>query len=113
MAISLLRTNKDAPNLVVAILMIAVILLLCIAWNDKIRINRKRLIAQTYQIFILSWPCQLVVEIIMERILHLQWWMILPAVFLSGVIGPLILIKIIEAFEQKTNTRFLSLIIGK
>lgn len=113
LAISLLRTNKDAPNLVVAILMIAVILLLCIAWNDKIRINRKRLIAQTYQIFILSWPCQLVVEIILERELHLQWWIILPSVFIIGVVGPLILIKLIDWFEAKTKTRILSVIIGK
>lgn len=93
--------------------MIAVILLLCIAWNDKIRINRKRLIAQTYQIFILSWPCQLVVEIILERELHLQWWIILPSVFIIGVVGPLILIKLIDWFEAKTKTRILSVIIGK
>ncbi len=92
--------------------MIAVILLLCVALDDSIKITRKSLIAQTYQIFILSWPCQLVVEIILERIIHLQWWIILPAVFCSGIIGPLILIRAIDVFESKTRTHFLSLIIG-
>lgn len=111
--ISLLKGNNDKPDVLIVCLMISVILLACIVWNGNIKLNRKSLIAQTYQIFILSWPCQLVVEIIVERILHLQWWIILPTVFMAGVIGPLIIIKTIDLFEIKTKTHLLSLIIGK
>ena len=111
--ISLLKGDNDKPDVLIACLMISVILLACIIWNGNIKLNRKSLIAQTYQIFILSWPCQLVVEIIVERILHLQWWIILPTVFMAGVIGPLIIIKTIDLFEIKTKTHLLSLIIGK
>ena len=111
--ISLLKEDNDKPDVLIACLMISVILLVCIVWNGNTKLNRKSLIAQTYQIFILSWPCQLVVEIIVERILHLQWWIILPTVFMAGVIGPLIIIKTIDLFEIKTKTHLLSLIIGK
>ena len=65
-------------------------LVTCMTWGVNTNINRKSLIAQTYQIFILSWPCQLIVEIIIERILHLQWWIILPSVFLAGVMDHLL-----------------------
>lgn len=111
--ISLLKGDNDKPDVLVASLMISVILLACMTWGVNTNINRKSLIAQTYQIFILSWPCQLIVEIIIERILHLQWWIILPSVFLAGVIGPLIIIKTIDLVENKTKTHILSLIIGK
>ena len=113
MIISLLRDDQDEPNIIAALIMIISILLLCVALEDRIQIKRKSLIAQTYQIFILSWPCQLIVEIVLERILHLQWWIILPVVFFVGVIGPLLLIKVIDSFERKTNTHILSIIIGK
>jgi len=111
--ISIMREDQDNPNILVAFIMISVVLLLCVTWADTTTINRNSLIAQTYQIFIFSWPCQLVIEIILERILHLQWWAILPSTFLAGVIGPLILIKIIDSFENKTNSHLLSLIIGR
>lgn len=113
LVISLLCGFEERLSPLVAIIMIAAILLLCIAFEDLAKINRQSLIAQTYQIFILSWPCQLVVEIILERVLHLQWWIILPSVFITGVVGPLILIKMIDWLEAKTKTRMLSVIIGK
>lgn len=111
--ISILGKEQDYQRVLVALLMISVVLIACVALDDIIRINRRSLIAQTYQIFILSWPCQLIVEIILERVLHLQWWIILPSVFCSGVIGPVLLIKAINHFERKTRTHYLSLIIGK
>ena len=111
--ISLLLGFEEKLSPLVAIVMIPVIMLLCMAFEDRAKINRQSLISQTYQIFILSWPCQLVVEIILERVLHLQWWIILPSVFIIGVVGPLILIKLIDWFEAKTKTRILSVIIGK
>lgn len=101
------------PVLVIGIAMIFAIILLCKVWEPHTGISRRSLIAQTYQIFILSWPCQLVVEIITERLLHLQWWVIIPSVFCVGVVGPLLILKLIEWFEARTKTRFLSIIIGK
>ncbi len=99
--------------MIVAILMIALILLMCIMVEDYIGIIRSSMIAQTYQIFILSWPCQLVVEIFLERILHLQWYIILPSVFVAGIIGPLLIIIFFDKIEDLCDTRILSIIVGK
>ena len=104
---------KRVLYMMIAVLMIYALLMLCAKWSESTNINRKSTVAQTYQIFILSWPCQLVVGIIIERILHLQWWVFIPFVFISGVFGPIIIIKIVDWFENKTKTKILSYILGK
>lgn len=101
------------PTLLIAIAMITAVVLVCRVWAAHIAIDRSSLVAQTYQIFILSWPCQLVVEIITERLLHLQWWVIIPSVCCMGIVGPLVLLKMIDWFEARTKSRILSTIIGK
>lgn len=112
--------GRNLPELVgmgvkilIAILMIGSVLLLCLGLEQHSRISRQSLLGQTYQIYILSWPCQLVAEVLLERILHFQWWIIMPVVFATGVFLPLLLLRIIDWFERKTSTRFLSFILGK
>lgn len=105
--------NNSIANLTVALLMIATILLLCLDLEKYTKVNKRSLVAQTYQIFILSWPCQLLMEILLERVLHTPWWIIMPVVFVSGVLGAVMIIYCIDEIEKKTKTRFLSLIIGK
>ena len=98
---------------IVSVLMILSVLTLSLSCDDMVNVNRSSLIAQTYQIYILSWPCQLVAEIILERLLHVPWWIIIPSVLCAGVVVPLIIIKHIQIFEKRTDTYFLSLIVGK
>ena len=104
---------EKVVKLFVATAMIAGILSLCMGIENHCNISRQTIWGQTYQIFILSWPCQLLAEVILERILHLDWWIIMPVVFVTGIIMPILLIKLIDWFERKTNTHFLSFIIGK
>lgn len=115
LTISTLWFIADLHNItfVIGVLMVFAILCICVVWSDYTKINKQSLIAQTYQIFILSWPCQLVAEILLERILHLQWWIILPIVFATGVIGPIIILVLIDKLEKKTKTHLLSFILGK
>ncbi len=100
-------------NAAIAVMMIAGILSWSILIGESLHIDRRSLIAQTYQIFILSWPCQLVAEVVTERLLHLPWCVIMPSVFVTGVCGPLVLIRLVEWIEAKTTTRFLSFILGR
>lgn len=100
-------------GVMVAVIMTASILILCVAFNGSITINKQSLIAQTYQLFILSWPCQIVMEILTERILHLNWMIIIPIVFAVGVLGPMLLLKLINWFEIRTKTKFISYILGR
>ena len=100
-------------NVIIAVLMITGIVQMCRAVENDISVSRKTLMAQTYQIYILSWPCQLVAGIIAERILHISWMAFVPIVFCTGIIMPLVLIEITEWFEKKTGTMVLSLILGR
>lgn len=100
-------------NAAIAVMMIAGIMAWSILIGRRLHVDRHSFMAQTYQIFILSWPCQLVVEVITERLLHLPWWVIMPSVFVAGVCGPLVLIKLVEWLEARTTTRFLSFILGR
>ena len=100
-------------NTVIAMLMIFAIVQLCRMYADKTTIQRKSPIAQTYQIFILSWPCQLVVGIVVERILHMNWMVFIPVVFLTGVVIPLILLKLIDWLEEKIHVRYVSFALGR
>ena len=100
-------------NTVIAMLMIFAIVQLCRMYADKTTIQRKSLIAQTYQIFILSWPCQLVVGVLVERILHMNWMVFIPVVFITGVVMPLILLKLIDWLEEKIDVRYMSFVLGR
>lgn len=97
----------------IAALMIFVIVQLCKKFDNSINVNRNSLIAQTYQIFILSWPCQLVAGIVIERILILSWMAFIPIVFATGIVAPLILLKLTDWLELKTHTRYISFLLGR
>lgn len=100
-------------NTVIAILMIFAIVQLCRMYADRTTIQRKSLIAQTYQIFILSWPCQLLVGVVVERILHMNWTVFIPVVFVTGIVMPLILLKLMDWLEEKIDVRYMSFILGR
>ena len=97
----------------IACLMTASIVSLCKLAEGECNIDRTSPLAQTYQIFILSWPCQLVVGILAERILHFNWMAFIPTVFVAGMALPLVLLRMIDLFEKKTNTQILSFVLGR
>lgn len=68
---------------------------------DKIR---------TFTIYILSWSCQAVLEILFKRVLHLHWFITMPAMFCAGLFIPLLIICIYR--KLKYNPKFINLVIG-
>lgn len=100
-------------NTFIAIMMISAIVLLSKKIENISKVNRNSLIAQTYQIFIMSWPCQLVVGIVVERILHWNWMIFMPIVFCIGICGPMMLLTCIDWFEDKTKTKYISFVLGR
>ena len=109
----LIGIDLAVRNAAIALLMTAGIVAVSLSLARICRIDRHSLLAQTYQIFILSWPCQLVVEIVTERLLHLPWWILMPSVFAVGICGPLLLIKLIDLWEGKHKSRVFSIILGR
>ncbi len=81
--------------------------------GDKIQPDRNAIYAQTYSIFILSWPCQLVAEIVTERLLNLPFTIVFASMLLVGLCVPFAIIYLIEGFERKFRVGFISKIIGK
>lgn len=97
----------------IAILMIIALLMICIHLARKINFDKNAIYAQTFTIFLLSWPCQILINISTERILHCPYYIIMPLQFSAGIIGPIILIRIINYIEHKYNLRWISFLLGK
>ncbi len=110
----------EVPNIIapvkaaaIAVVMIFSLSELCIYVSKKVDVNRNAVYAQTFTIFLLSWPCQAIANVVTERLLHWPYYAIMPIQFCVGIIGPMILIYIIERFENKHNIRWISFILGK
>lgn len=63
-------------------------------------------------LFILSWPCQLVVELVLERMLQLPYFCIMPCMMIVGLVMPCLLILLIRRLERNMKIKVLSRIIG-
>lgn len=96
-----------------AVLMIASMLLLGTYLSEKINFNKDSVYTETFIIFLLSWPCQIVINVTAERLLHLPYYLIMPLQFLAGIAGPIILIKIINYIENKYKIHWISFLLGK
>ena len=103
--------------LIIKKIAIAILMIFFILWlSNKLSFERFRIytfISQNvYSIFILSWPCQAVVEIIANRILGFNVYLVMLLMFTSGIVGPLLIVRIIDMLENNTEVKLLSLIIG-
>lgn len=102
-----------ASRTVTAVLMILALVAFSIWLSARIRISRDAVYAQTYQIFILSWPFQLVAEIFAEKMLGLDFGVVMALMFICGLLLPMVTIHLVDKFEHRTGTRLLSLILGR
>ena len=98
-------------------ILIAILMILFILKYSKSIINKveninifKQLKGKTYTIYLLSWIFQAPVEIILNRILHLPWYLVMICMFSTGIIMPLIIIKIFKILNIKNI--FFKTIIG-
>ncbi len=105
--------NEAWAKFLISNLMLFAIWMISLNSGRRFQIDRQAVYAQTYPVFILSWPCQLIVEILLERILKQPFYVLMPCMLAAGLTVPLFLIKMTELFEEKTHTRVISLIIGK
>ena len=97
---------------IIALLMIMVILTFSSLVNftsNKIGLYLSR---KTYSIFILSWPFQSIVSVVFEKVLGLKYYITMPLSFISGVLGPVIVIFLVDLLEKKIGKRIISPIIG-
>ena len=99
-------------GLFVTVLMLTGLLLLVLPLSRRHPLKQYSIITRSYSIFILSWPCQLAAEVVLERILHLPYWCIMPPVFAAGVFVPWLMIRLIDRLERNRQHKPLTLLIG-
>lgn len=103
------RTLKGA---LIACLMIAACACLLTPLARRHDPQKYPILHRTFSIFILSWPCQLAVEVLTERLLHLKYYVIMPCMFLTGVLVPCVVILLIDLLEKRRRHKPLTRLIG-
>ena len=96
--------------LLVALLLIYSILCLGIVYQQEKYSFFEWLNGKIYTVFLLSWPCQSIIEICLNKILNLYWFIVMPSMFLSGLLGPLLIIWLYR--KLKIENRLLKASIG-
>lgn len=85
----------------------------CVYISKRINIDKSAIYAQTFTIFVLSWPCQAIANVLIERILHQPYYIIMPVQFIVGLMFPMLLIWLIDQLEKKYNFHWISFCLGK
>lgn len=101
---------KNALSVSIAFMMLYSIIYLTILIDKKSVKILDYLDGKTFTIYILSWPCQAVTEVVLNRILHLDWFVTIPLMFIAGLIMPLLFIFVYR--RLKWNPKFINLIVG-
>lgn len=101
-----------AYNAFVALFMIAGIILLCM-YIDLENIQILNTIGKySFPIFLLSWPAQVVVEVVGNRILHLPLVINVTMMFFSGVVVPLIIVWVVKRLKNIPCMNKIQVILG-
>lgn len=89
--------NRIASK-VVSVLMLYMILSLSILLSKRSVKQIKMIGKHAFTIYIYSWPIQAVVEFVLAIILKFSWYLIYPCMFITGLLGPLILYELYIRF---------------
>ena len=66
----------------------------------------------TYSIYLLSWFGQYAAKVIFVNILNFNWLVVVIAMFIAGIILPLVVCFAVEKVECLSKQRWLRLVIG-
>lgn len=66
----------------------------------------------SYTIFLLSWPAQAVMEVLLNKVLHLPVYISMLGMFAAGIAVPLICVKIVCWLEKYTSVGWIKHAIG-
>ena len=72
----------------------------------------KTLEANSFTIYLLSWPAQAVAEVALNKVLHLPALFVMICMFLSGVIVPMVCVKILTAIDRKIPIGWIKTVVG-
>ena len=65
---------------------------------------------KTFTVYLFSWPCQAIVEMLTNRALGLHWYVVMPSMFVVGMVIPLLISFVYSKFKKHPS--FINLLIG-
>lgn len=65
---------------------------------------------KTFTVYLFSWPCQAIVEMLTNRVLGLHWYVVMPSMFIVGMVIPLLISFVYSKFKKHPS--FINLLIG-
>ena len=101
---------KNTCGIVVALFMIYVVLSVSYFFERRGSKCLDFFDGKTFTIYIISWPCQSVVEILLNRVLHLPWYIVVLSMFTVGLGIPLLFITVYR--RLKHHPKFINLVFG-
>ena len=101
---------KSTCGIVVALFMIYVVLSVSYFFERRGSKCLDFFDGKTFTIYIISWPCQSVVEILLNRVLHLPWYIVVLSMFTVGLGIPLLFITVYR--RLKHHPKFINLVFG-
>lgn len=101
---------KNTCGIVVALFMIYVVLSVSYFFEKRGSKFLDFFDGKTFTIYIISWPCQSVVEILLNRVLHLPWYIVVLSMFTVGLGIPLLFITVYR--RLKHHPKFINLVFG-
>ena len=84
----------------------------CIGTRWEVRGWLKTLETHSFTIYLLSWPAQAVAEVALNKVLHLPALFVMICMFLSGVIVPMVCVKILTAIDRKIPIGWIKTVVG-
>lgn len=101
-----------AYNAFVAVFMVVGIIWIC-AYIDLEKIQVLNTIGKySFSIFLLSWPAQVVIEVLGNRILHLPLVVNTAMMFLSGIFIPLLIVYVVKKLKRIPCIEKIELLLG-
>ncbi len=101
---------RNLSAIIIAFLMIYAILYFSVLFEEKGNRWLDFLDGKTFSIYIISWPCQAAVEVFLNRVLQMHWYITLPVMFLAGLIIPLMFLHFYK--KIKHQPKFINLVFG-
>ena len=101
---------KNISTVVIAIPMIYSVLYFSVLLEKNGSKILDYLDGKTFSIYIMSWPCQAVAEMLLNRVMHMHWYITMPAMFIVGLGIPLAFLWIYKRFKR--YPKFINLIFG-
>lgn len=90
-------------KLIIGCLMVYTVMTLSVALADKNVKVFTLLFGKTFSIYILSWPCQAFAEIVFNRVLHMNWIIVMLAMFVFGLSIPLFIVWLYKKLSGKSK----------